>query len=77
MWRTFDESIRELDQRVIDGIEVRLLWNARTDRVLLSVVDDRSGEAFELEVKAADALDAFRHPFAYLAVDDGHEALAA
>ena len=57
--------IRELDHRSSDGIDVTLLWNAFTDRVSVSVHDQRSGEIFVLEVPGADALDAFNHPYAY------------
>jgi hypothetical protein len=57
---------RELDRRQANGLEVVLLWNGN-DSVSVSVNDSGSGDAFELEVDAADALDAFRHPFAYAA----------
>jgi hypothetical protein len=60
-------EIRELDRRRNDGIEVRLLWNARTNRVLVSVEDEREGDSFEVEVRDGDALQAFHHPYAYAA----------
>ena len=65
MRTTPDIEARELDRRTNDGIEVRLLWNARTDRVSVAVEDERSGESFELEIDSADALAAFQHPYAY------------
>jgi hypothetical protein len=65
MWTTTDISIRELDHRTGDGIDVTLLWYPEADRVSVAVVDVRSGEAFELTVAPADALEAFRHPYAY------------
>jgi len=58
-------EVRELDRRSNDGVDVALLWNARTNRVVIALEDDRSGDSFEIDVDAADALDAFRHPFAY------------
>jgi hypothetical protein len=58
-------AIRELDHRTSDDIEVRLLWNSRTNQVFVAVEDLRSGELFEVTVRGADALDAFRHPYAY------------
>lgn len=58
-------TIRELDHRYSDGIDVRLLWNSGTDRVIVRVDDERLGESFELEVDGADALDAFQHPYVY------------
>jgi hypothetical protein len=33
--------------------------------VTVAVHDELTGEAFEVEVAPADALDAFRHPYAY------------
>ncbi len=56
---------RELDRRHSDGIDVRLLWNPRTDRVRVAVNDERHGEAFDLDVDPAEAMIAFRHPYAY------------
>ena len=41
-------GIRELDQRINDGIDVRLLWNSVTDRISVAVEDQRTGEFFEL-----------------------------
>jgi hypothetical protein len=58
------EMIRELDHRASDGIDVRLLWNAETKAVLVSVAE-RDGTSFEFQVPPADALQAFHHPYAY------------
>ena len=60
-------SLRELDARSGDGIEVRLLWYPASDTVAVAVFDATHGEAFELAVAAAEALDSFQHPFAYAA----------
>ena len=68
--------IRELDHRSSDGIDVSLLWNAFTDRVSVSVHDQRSGEIFVLEVPGADALEAFNHPYAH-ALRDHRDRVAA
>jgi hypothetical protein len=57
-------GIRELDHRASDGIDVRLLWNAETKAVLVSVTE-RDGAGFEFQVPPADALQAFHHPYAY------------
>ena len=66
MRTTTDPTIHELDQRINDGIEVRLLWNSLTNRVSVAVEDQRTGEFFELEVvDPEDALIAFYHPYAY------------
>jgi hypothetical protein len=61
-----DSTIRELDGRTSDGIDVRLLWNSHTDAVPVAVEDARGGESFELNLEGADALDAFHHPYAYI-----------
>jgi hypothetical protein len=57
---------RELDHRESDGIAVTLLWYEDADRVAIRVSDSESNEVFELGVAADDALDAFRHPYAYI-----------
>jgi hypothetical protein len=57
---------RELNRRLTGGIEVVLYWHG-ADSVSVSVQDTATGEEFELEVDAALALDAFRHPYAYAA----------
>jgi hypothetical protein len=58
-------DIRELDRRNGDGFEVTLLWSSRTGNVFVAVEDARTGESFHFAVDPSDALDAFRHPYAY------------
>jgi hypothetical protein len=65
MRTTLETELRELDRRKDDGIEVRLLWNSRTNGVSVAVEDGRSGESFEFEIDSADAMAAFRHPFVH------------
>ena len=74
---THDSTARELDYRINDGIEVRLLWNPVTSRVSINVDDTRLGDSFEFQVAAADALVAFRHPFGYANRDDTAHPIAA
>jgi hypothetical protein len=69
-------AIRELDHRTADRIEVKLLWNAETNVVFVSVVE-REGNTLEFHVPPARALDAFHHPYAYAAVGQFQEVLAA
>jgi hypothetical protein len=69
--------IRELNHRVNDGIEVSLLWNSETNRVSVSVAETRYDVSFAFDVAAADALDAFHHPYAYAAHERHEDALAA
>jgi hypothetical protein len=58
-------AVRELDRRINDGFDVRLLWEPQTNLVAVSVEDQRHGDSFAFEVDPADALEAFHHPFAY------------
>ena len=61
-------DMRELNSRSSDGIHVRLLWRERDGRVVVSVVDTKLGDDFEVEVRAKDrAVDVFHHPYAYAA----------
>jgi hypothetical protein len=58
---------RELDFRSSDGLEVSLLWQPETNRISVSVFDAKTGDDFELDVDPAEAMDAFKHPYAYAA----------
>jgi hypothetical protein len=60
-------TARELAYRFSDGVHVTLVWHSSTDRVMVEVFDEGSGETFEFEAPAARALDAFWHPYAYAA----------
>ena len=61
-------NTRELAQRLSGGDEILLLWNPRDGHVEVSVRDVDTGVGFQLEVPPGSALDAFRHPYAYVAV---------
>jgi hypothetical protein len=69
--------IRELNHRVNDGIEVRLLWNSHTNGVSVSVTEPPYEVSFAFDVAAADALDAFHHPYAYARPELHDDPLAA
>lgn len=59
-------TLRELDHRVSDGIDVRLLWRPHDDRALVAVTDAKTEESFTIEVGADQRpLDVFHHPYAY------------
>ncbi len=61
-------TMRELDTRWNDGIQVRLLWCQHDGRVLVAVTDTRNGGAFSIQVAAGeDPHDVFHHPYAYAA----------
>jgi hypothetical protein len=71
---TLQTSVRELDHRTSDGIDVALRWDPLTNGVSVVVRDDRLGESHAFEVDPAEALCAFHHPYAYAAdprVKDG------
>ena len=59
--------VRELAQRVSGTDEVLLLWNPESDGVALSVRDLESGAGFHVDVEPANAMEAFYHPYAYVA----------
>jgi hypothetical protein len=61
-------TTRELDCRVTDGIQVRMLWSQDEDAVTIAVIDLRNGDSFMLVVQPGEqAYDVFHHPFAYAA----------
>jgi hypothetical protein len=62
-------ALRELDRRRNDDVSVALLWNAETNRVFVSVAEERTGVSFKFEVAGADAADAFHHPYVYAGHD--------
>jgi hypothetical protein len=62
-------EMRQLDRRINDGYDVRLLWDADTGRVFVSVDAAREDASFLFEVDGAEALEAFEHPFAFVSGD--------
>jgi hypothetical protein len=62
---TSTDTVRELDYREGDGLEVALVWYPAEDAIAVKVLDTRTGERFEFPVDKAAARDAFNHPFAY------------
>ena len=60
----------ELAHRTNAGIHVSLFWPTVGETLVVEVHDTCSDELFELEVPRERALDAFRHPYAYLAAAD-------
>ena len=68
MTTTAIDDWKELASRGTDGLAVSLLWSKATDRVRVTVADERFDGDFDLDVPGAHALAAFHHPFAYAAV---------
>jgi hypothetical protein len=63
-----NETLRELDHRTNDRIDVWLLWREHDNQVLVSVADQKTGDMFTLEVREGESpLDVFHHPYAYAA----------
>jgi hypothetical protein len=63
-------GLRELDHRSGGGLEVSLLWSERTGAVFVCVEDEQANTGFHFMVDPADALQAFRHPYAYSRRDE-------
>jgi hypothetical protein len=64
---------RALAHRVNAAIHVSLYWDTVDDAVTLEVYDAMSETSFQLDVPRDRALDAFRHPYAYLASSRSRE----
>ena len=60
-----ETHLRELDHRSGDGIDVRLLWDPRTNHVSIAVIDEHTGAILTFVVDGAAARTAFHHPYAY------------
>ena len=61
---TTPSTYRQLNQRTADGLAVALEWNPATHGLRI-VVMDHASEPVAFPVRAADASDAFVHPFIY------------
>jgi hypothetical protein len=71
---------RELAHRSDAGVDVTLFWSADGKTITVEVLDLRTDEFFAIDVAPDLALDAFHHPYAYLALVESteqHEALLA
>lgn len=73
MSRTTTFKRRELAHRASNGIEVSLFWDKVGDTLTLEVYDAKLEQYFEIEVPRDRALDAFHHPFAYIAAAEPFE----
>lgn len=60
------EDLVELDAREAAGIAVQLLWDRRTYGLTVVANDVRLDERVEILVEPEEALEVFRHPFAYV-----------
>ena len=62
--------VRELARRLSGPDEVLLLWHPESHRVQLSVHEAVTGATFDLDVDPGNAIDAFYHPYVYMAWGD-------
>jgi len=62
---TVEDRRLELASRRASGIEVSLLWDPADDSLTVVAADDREEERVEFGVRPEQALEAYRHPFAY------------
>jgi hypothetical protein len=60
-------ATRELARRLSGTEEIVLLWYPTTEQVAICIHDIATGVSFHLEVARGRAIDAFYHPYAYLA----------
>ena len=58
---------RELAERVSNGTQVRLLWRQGSGEVWVEVWEAAFDLTITIPVQPEQALDAFRHPYAYAA----------
>jgi hypothetical protein len=60
------DGLLQLDARHSAGIDVELLWDPRTQGVSVVAHDAATDETVTIYVEADQALEVFRHPFAYV-----------
>ena len=62
MTSTTSTLMRELDHRSSNGIDVRLMWSESDGRVHVAVTDNKTGEAFTVDVREGEsAAKVFQH----------------
>ena len=62
-----EEPTRELARRRSGSVEVLLLWHPISNKVELRIHDTSKEEDFGFRVPPGEAMQAFRHPYAYAA----------
>jgi hypothetical protein len=58
---------RELDRRISAGLEITLFWDSRDNSTSIHLHHAATDQTISFRVPSGRALDAFHHPFAYLA----------
>jgi hypothetical protein len=59
------EVIVDLAERQSSDLDVVLLWGRRSGRLWVNVTHRRSGQTARISATPENALDVFKHPFAY------------
>jgi hypothetical protein len=59
------DPVVELAERHSTDLDVVLFWARGSSRLWVSVTHRRSGQSARIEATPTNALDVFRHPFAY------------
>jgi hypothetical protein len=59
--------IEELAHRESAGIQVSLFWSREDNTLSIVVRDNRTGDEFSVAAEPNEAMDVYRHPFAYAA----------
>ena len=59
------EVVVDLAERQSSDLDVVLLWGRRSGRLWVTVTHRRSGQTARISATPTNALDVFRHPFAY------------
>jgi hypothetical protein len=78
MTSTTDILYRELDHRIADGLEVRLLWRPFDDALHVTMFDARTSTHVVIPVgDRSRARDVFLHPFVYAPSTADTQAAAA
>jgi hypothetical protein len=62
-----EEPTRELAERRAESLEVLLVWHPISNEVELRIHDMSKVEDFGFRVPPDEAMEAFRHPYAYAA----------
>lgn len=57
----------ELADRHSDDLDIVLVWARHSGRLWVDVTHKQSGQVARIDATPANALDVFKHPFAYAA----------
>ena len=66
VYPTLRSMFVELDTRENDGLSVSLEWDRETGVTQIVLEDAREASVITFEVPAADASEAFRHPYTFI-----------